>query len=491
MRATSLGAVVHMQKSFSDLYQNKNNINKIFFYRVCGTGMGAGAYLLKEMGKDISGTDIAFYPPMSDFLEQAKIDLHEIDQVDQKFLQNFDLVVIGNVVPREGKYGAKIIEESGVDYCSLPDALRAMALEDLDHVIGVAGTHGKTTTSYFLVQLLEALGEDVGYLIGGVIEGRNSAHAGKSQYFVIEADEYDSAYFQKISKLRLYGLDHMILTSLEFDHGDIFENLNAIEEQFDCALQSMTKSLIINREYGSCVKLAEKHRDHFKKCLRYGNKKEEGPNIIESKSTGTVFELKVNGEKIEFHTNLVGEHNILNISSCILFAESVGFDLDKIKKAIVNLEMVKRRQEFRGYYKEAIVIDDFAHHPRAVEMTIESIKQKYHPRKVLAIFEPNSWTSRSPIFQNEFAVALAKASESIVVNPTKKSHLKDLGKIDCQQLCYDIQKNGGGKSLLAKTLNELVSLINQKADESQVLLIMSNGTCMGLWESKFISEICN
>ena len=211
---------------YSDLKKIQKDIKRVFFYRVCGTGMGAAACLLKEKGYEVEGGDTNFYPPMSTYLESTGIPLHKLEKIDQEFLKSFDLIVVGNVVPN-GSPDARLIEELGVNFSSFPTAIGALVLSDVN-VIGIAGTHGKTTTTYFATQIFENLKADPGYLIGGVMVGRPSSKLGNGKYFFIESDEYDSAYFEKISKFRSYAIDNLILTSLEYDHADIFASVEAI-----------------------------------------------------------------------------------------------------------------------------------------------------------------------------------------------------------------------------------------------------------------------
>ena len=212
-----------------ELLAQKNKFTKVFFYRICGTGMGACACILKEAGFEVEGADATFSPPMSTYLESTGIPCHPLDKVDKEFLQQYDLIVVGNSVPRVSDH-ASLIEECGVPFTSFPSVLGAYILKE-KNVIGIAGTHGKTTTTFFMTQLLENLGKKPGYFVGGIIDNRPPSTAGQDDFFVIESDEYDSAYFQKYSKFRLYELNSMILTSLEFDHADIY---NSIEDTFEC-----------------------------------------------------------------------------------------------------------------------------------------------------------------------------------------------------------------------------------------------------------------
>ena len=200
--------------NLQQLIKNKQNIKKIFMYRICGTGMGAAATLLKEKGFEVEGGDVSFAPPMSDYLNEMNIPLINLEKVDQNYLSMFDLIIVGNAVPKMSEH-AKKIEECGVPFASFPSSIGALVLNK-ENVVGIAGTHGKTTTTYLATQVFENLGVNCGYFIGGVIPGLPSARLGDGRYFFIESDEYDSSYFEKISKFRMYSIDHLILTSLEY-----------------------------------------------------------------------------------------------------------------------------------------------------------------------------------------------------------------------------------------------------------------------------------
>ncbi len=284
--------------SQEDLIASRHKIKKVFFYRICGAGMGPAAVLVKQAGFDVEGADSAFYPPMSTFLETTGIPLHKLEAVTPEFLQKYDLIVVGNSVSGKAE-GARMIEKTGVPFTSFPSALGSLVLKD-KNVVGICGTHGKTTTTYFLTQLLENLGQNPGYLVGGIIEGREPAKLG-DKYFVIEGDEYDSAYFLKISKFRLYELKNMILTSLEFDHADIFSSVEKIEDEFRAVIPDMKSTLIFNSEYPSAMKLHREYgSNNHQKWFLYGKDSKTGPHEVKTHENGSDFKVEWKGEKIQF-----------------------------------------------------------------------------------------------------------------------------------------------------------------------------------------------
>jgi len=466
------------------LLQKRNDIKKIFFYRICGTGMGAAACLLREKGFEVEGGDLNFFPPMSDYLKETGIPLHNLDEFDFNTLKEFDLVVVGNVVPRSGD-DARKIEEVGTYFCSFPALLGALVLHDIN-VIGIAGTHGKTTTTYFMEQLFEKLGEKPGYFIGGVLEGKPSSTLGDGKYFFIESDEYDSSYFEKISKFRSYSLNHMILTSLEYDHADIFDDIEDIKKEFEHVIPNLKGRIICNGDYDAIEDLKIKYpkRD----WLVYGDHSDHGPfNIVEEQLT-TTFELSYKGDKKLFKTNVIGKHNILNLTTCILFALSEGFPCEKINNSIGDLKFVKRRQEVRGLYRNMLVIDDFAHHPRSVKCTIDAIKVRYPDKEIAVVLEPNSATARSNIFQDEFYESLRNSNHVILAKPSRATTVKSAQNLNFELIAENL-KFGGVKAEVVAELSDLRSAIDKLASTETVLLVLSNGTCLDLWKSDFVSEL--
>jgi UDP-N-acetylmuramate: L-alanyl-gamma-D-glutamyl-meso-diaminopimelate ligase len=475
------------KQDFSSLKNLQKNIKKIFFYRVCGTGMGAAACLLKEKGFDVQGGDTNFYPPMSTYLESTGIPLFKLEQITPDFLKSFDLIVVGNVIPKGGP-DSLLIEELGVNFSSFPTAIGALVLDDVN-VVGIAGTHGKTTTTFLATQVFEKLGVQPGYLIGGVMEERPSSRLGSGKYFFIESDEYDSAYFEKISKFRSYSLDNLILTSLEFDHADIFNSVEDIKAEFRAAMPHIHKTCIMSEDYPASVELFDEFNDGDKKrWIKYGENSTTGPKILEATKTGTRFQLQFNNEEMIFDTNLIGRHNIMNLTAVILYALTEGFSVEKIANTLKDLHMVKRRQEVRGSYKGALIIDDFAHHPRAVELTLDGIITQYPDRSVHVIMEPNSATARSAIFQKEFTDSLKMAASVIFTKPARPTSVKNVGDLDIHKIIESVIASGRAGSVVGN-LNELMVEIEKIALPTNLILILSNGTCLGLWESEFVKKL--
>ncbi len=462
-----------------------DRVKKVFFYRICGTGMGAAATLFKEKGIYVEGGDIKFYPPMGDYLKKSNIPCHELKNITPEFLKSFDLIVVGNVVGKNSS-DARMIEDVGVPFVSFPAALGAFILNDLN-VVGIAGTHGKTTTTYLFMQVFEKLGFAPGYFIGGVLDDRPSSRIGDGSYFFIEADEYDSAYFEKISKFRLYQLKNIVLTSLEFDHADIFKDVEAIKNEFRAIFDKVNKHFIVSCDYQATQELlSEFNLLSSDRVMTYGEHRGVIPKIVSSGSWGTKFLLDIQGSSVSFETNLIGMHNILNLTSVILFAVMENIDLKNIQDSVKNLKMVKRRQELKGKYKGMDVIDDFAHHPRAVKLTIDAIKCRYDKKEIIVVIEPNSATARSAIFQTEFRESLEGADVVIVAKPQTSTTIKEVGDLDSYRIAKELNEKNI-KAFVVENRDSLLLKIDEVASQDRVLLVLSNGTCLGLWESNFCS----
>lgn len=465
---------------------NQQKIKKIFFFRICGMGMGTTATLFREAGYEVAGCDIAFYPPMGDYLKKVGVECISVEATTAEVLKKYDLVVVGNSISANTKE-SQLIEGCGIPFTSFPCILGEMILKN-KKVVGIAGTHGKTTTTYYLTQMLSLLGQDVGYLVGGVLTDREASHLGKSDYFVIESDEYDSSYFQKFSKFRLYHIKELILAALEYDHADIFPTLRDIEVQFEHIIPNV-KGMVFNSDYPSAQKMAELYKKlHKKDAISYGLKFEAGPSKIETHNGLTRFALTIEGKEETFETNIIGPQNILNLSACVLFCLKEGFPLNKVKESLKNLKNVKRRQELRGKYNNLLVIDDFAHHPTAITLTLEAIRKTYPNKPIHVIFEAVTSTARSNAFQKQFADSLSTVASVLVANPKIPTNAKQFENLNYGLLTKDISASG----VFSEEYTELAPLrktIDTLSKKDGILLVLSNRTVLGLWESDFIKMI--
>lgn len=467
--------------NFNKLKDNESKFKKIFFYRICGTGMGAAACLLKGAGYEVAGADKMFYPPMSTYLENSGIDIFKIDEISlDEIAKDYDLIVVGNVVAKASD-DAREIENSGVPFCSFPAAIGAFVLEK-KKVVGLSGTHGKTTTTYMGVQVFEKLGARPGHFIGGVMGDRAPANIGEGDFFFIESDEYDSAYFEKYSKFQSYSIDNLVITSLEFDHADIFSSIDDIKNEFR---QIIPKAeVVIGCSDWKYINELKSERIQ-KNWIDYG---EDQVSILEESPLGTKFSIKIDRIKKVFKTNVVGKHNILNLSSIIYVASRAGYSDEEIQNSITEIKMVQRRQELKGTYKKSLVIDDFAHHPTAVEETIKAIKVKYPNLMIHACLEPGSATARSDIFQTQFMEALKGADKVTLITPSRPTTAIGHGDLDVSKLVKALNTSGID-SVSVDLLDKLLDRIEEFSSQETLHLVMSNSSCLGLWSSEFAKKL--
>jgi UDP-N-acetylmuramate: L-alanyl-gamma-D-glutamyl-meso-diaminopimelate ligase len=359
---------------------------------ICGTFMGGLAALAREAGHRVTGCDANVYPPMSDQLRALGIELIEGYDAAQTALKP-DLFVVGNVVSR-GNALMEAVLDAGAPYTSGPQWLADHVLQGR-HVLAVAGTHGKTTTTSMLAWILEHAGLQPGFLVGGVpLNFGVSARLGAGQPFVIEADEYDTAFFDKRSKFVHYRPRTAILNNLEFDHADIFDDLAAIERQFHHLVRTVPRQgrLVVNAREESLQRVLD--MGCWSEVVRFGARKEE-PAAFRARGEPHAFDVLRGSLKIaRVEWNLLGEHNQLNALAAIAAAEHVGVAPDVAARALAGFENVRRRLELRGEALGVRVYDDFAHHPTAMRTTINGLRRRVGTQRILAVFEPRSNTMK-------------------------------------------------------------------------------------------------
>ena len=460
--------------------------------------MGSLAVLAKQMGFRVTGSDANVYPPMSTQLQAQGIEIME--GYNTKHLEPTpDKVIIGNALSR-GNAAVEYIIERGLPYISGPQWLAETVLRD-KWVLGVAGTHGKTTTSAILAWILEFAGLKPGFLIGGVTNNfSESARLGGSQYFVVEADEYDSAFFDKRSKFIHYSPRTAVLNNLEFDHADIFKNLEEIEKQFHHLVRTIPGSGAIISPYED---------SEIEKVMGMGcwsKRQQFGVNLSESScekiviETGTLWNALLDGEQgNEFQLfkymeasgeitrseglvkwNQSGQHNVRNAMAAIAAANHVGVDLLLATKALEKFEGVKRRMEFCGTGNGVNVYDDFAHHPTAIKTTLDGFAAKLGSSKktqrLVAVIEPRSATMKSGIHQDKLSQACQSADEVVWYKSD------DMG-LDFELLTSSL----GVPSRAFNSVDEIVTLLTKTCGSGDNVVIMSNGGFEGIHEKLLTS----
>lgn len=438
-----------------------------------GTGMGSLARLLVEKGCRITGSDEKLYPPMSDQLYELKIKIYE-GYSPSNLSERPDLVIIGNVITKMNPEAQEVLR-LGLPYRSMPQAVAEFFLKGKTSIV-VAGTHGKTTIATLLAWLFYKAGEDPGFLIGGV--GKNfekSAHAGSGRIFIVEGDEYDTAFFDKGPKFLHYLPQAILLTSIEFDHADIYKNLDHIKESFKKLMEILPPDglLIANGEdenVKSITKLAKG------RVLSYGLRQgfDYYPKTIEAKEDHTSFDLVGPGVSYSFKTTLMGGHNLSNVIGSVAMLIEYGIAPLNIQPGLDTFEGVKRRQEIVGEVKSVVVIDDFAHHPTAVAKTIAAMRQRYPKRRLWAIFEPRSNTSRRNIFRDQFVDALSQADRVLISGVFRSEKIPENERLDVQGVADTIMHKGVDAHYIPQPDN-LLEFVLRNIGTNDVVLFMSNG----------------
>jgi UDP-N-acetylmuramate: L-alanyl-gamma-D-glutamyl-meso-diaminopimelate ligase len=444
---------------------------------ICGTFMGGLAALAREAGHKVTGCDAGVYPPMSDQLRALGIDLIEGFAADQMSLKP-DIYVIGNVVSRaraaDGSPKFPLMEailEAGAPYTSGPQWLAEHVLQGR-HVLAVAGTHGKTTTTSMLAWILEAAGRQPGFLVGGVpmnfgVSARlgNPPHEGRA-LFVIEADEYDTAFFDKRSKFVHYRPRTAILNNLEFDHADIFDDLAAIERQFHHLVRTIPGSgrVVVNGLEESLARVL--HAGCWSEVRSFGAMVSD----FCARGEPHDFEVLHQGKTVaHVQWSLTGVHNQLNALSAIAAAEHVGVAPDMAARALADFQNVKRRMEVRGSANGITVYDDFAHHPTAIRTTLDGLRRKVGPQaRILAVFEPRSNTMKLGTMKAQLPWSLEDADQAYC-------HAGGLG-WDAREALAPM----GARAQVADTIDELVGLVAAGAQPGDHILCMSNGSFGGI-----------
>ncbi|MDM1251983.1 UDP-N-acetylmuramate:L-alanyl-gamma-D-glutamyl-meso-diaminopimelate ligase [Acinetobacter johnsonii] len=437
---------------------------------ICGTFMGSLALLARDLGHTVTGSDLNVYPPMSTQLENAGITL--MQGYDRSHLQPHpDLVIVGNAMKR-GIDAVEYMLNEGLPYISGPQFLADHVLQG-KHVLGVAGTHGKTTTTTMLAWVLDQAGLEPGFLIGGVPLGfSESARLGGGKYFCVEADEYDSAFFDKRSKFVHYHPKTAILNNLEFDHADIFDDLAAIQKQFHHLVRTIPSEGRI---------IAPINESNIDEVLEQGCWTPVVRTSLEAHDKSELYAEQLSADGSHFKVlqhgvvkgivqwNMTGQHSVANALATIAAAEHVGVSIETACEALSNFGGVKRRMELLGTVRGVEVYDDFAHHPTAIDTTLEGARKRLGERKLWAIIEPRSNTMRMGSHKDGLAHSARLADEVIWYQP--------------EGLDWDLQPviaAAPNKAVVARTLDDIIHTIVSDAGEGDAVVIMSNGGFGGL-----------
>ncbi|MEZ9924851.1 UDP-N-acetylmuramate:L-alanyl-gamma-D-glutamyl-meso-diaminopimelate ligase [Vibrio breoganii] len=431
---------------------------------ICGTFMGGAAVLAKQLGHKVTGSDANVYPPMSTLLESEGVEI--IQGYDPEQLEpRPDLVVIGNAMSR-GNPCVEYVLDNNLKYTSGPQWLQEFLLHDR-WVLAVAGTHGKTTTSSMLAWILEDCGYEPGFLVGGVLGNFDqSARLGGSMFFVVEADEYDSAFFDKRSKFVHYHPRTLVMNNLEFDHADIFDDLEAIKRQFHHLVRTVPSNGRI---------LSPADDEALSDVLTRGCWSEtefsgKEWQVKKRKADGSHFEVYLKQQKVgEVKWNLVGDHNVNNALMAIAAARHVGVVPDLACESLGRFINTKRRLELKGEVNGITVYDDFAHHPTAVELTLDGLRNKVGEQRIFAVLEPRSSTMKMGVHKDTLAASLGLADKVFLYQPDS-----------IEWSVEDIAQQCSQPAQASNSVDDIVKSLVEETKPGDHILVMSNGGFEGI-----------
>jgi UDP-N-acetylmuramate: L-alanyl-gamma-D-glutamyl-meso-diaminopimelate ligase len=453
---------------------------------ICGTAMASLAGMLQARGHHVTGSDKDVYPPMSTMLQSLGID------VAQGFKREHltpapDCVIVGNAIPR----GNPEVEETlrrRLLYRSQAEVVKEEFIRGR-HSLAIAGTHGKTTTTSIASWVMDQGGLNPSFLIGGVAQNFGSSfRVTDSDYFIIEADEYDTAYFDKGPKFMHYLPELAIVNNIEFDHADIYADLEAVKLAFRRFMNLVPENgrLIAGWDSPNVRKVVESFGERlFTQVETFGTDASAKWQVRNADFGEGLSRFEVfceNQSWGEFQTPVLGEFNLLNCLAVIVAADAWGVSKEKIRSALVSFQNVKRRAEVRGEERGVVVIDDFAHHPTAVRETLRALRARYKDRRLIAVFEPRSWSSRLAVFQQDYTNAFAAADYVVIAAVFDSQKVTEKGRaLDTGELIDAISRQGK-PALALPNADEIVAHLAPELRSGDVVAIMSNGGFGGIHE---------
>ena len=456
---------------------------RIYLLGIAGTGMGSFAGLLRAAGHEVSGSDENIYPPMSDKLAEWKITTYTPYAAQNlERAKPIDLAVVGNVI-RADNVEAKAVRRNGVPHLSFPETLSELFLASR-HPVVVVGTHGKTTTTSLLAQVLRHAGRDPSLLVGGVPLNFNEGfRLGQGEHFVLEGDEYDTAYFDKGPKFMHYRPRTAIFTGAEFDHADIYRDTPHYESAFEKFF-----ALLPEDGYAAACSGFQNWRRlaAFAKCkvesycARDDIEADWNARWVNLGPSGASFEVDYRGKaEIRVMLPAAGRHNVENALGVYAACRALGLKPDEIAAGLASFRGVKRRQELRGEARGVAVIDDFAHHPTAVRETIAAVAAQYPGRRLVAVFEPRSNTAMRKIHQDDYALAFKGAAEAIISQPGAIAKVPEAERVDARAMAQDITR-AGVPARWMESADAIVETLARELKSGDVVLAMSNGGFGGI-----------
>jgi UDP-N-acetylmuramate: L-alanyl-gamma-D-glutamyl-meso-diaminopimelate ligase len=453
---------------------------------ICGTAMAALAGMLQARGHRVTGSDENVYPPMSEMLASLGISVSQGYRADN-LEPPPDCVIVGNAIPR-GNPEVEAALDQKLLYKSQAEIVKEQFVRGRRSLV-VAGTHGKTTTTSIAAWVMDQGGLDPTFLIGGVAQNFGvSFRVTGSDYFIIEGDEYDTAYFDKGPKFMHYLPEIAIVNNIEFDHADIYKDLDAVKLAFRRLMNLVPANGCLIAGWDSphvrdvVNSMGQKL---FTRLETFGAGDDAKWQIRDLDFSGALsrFTVTQNGKLWDsFETPLIGDFNLLNCLAVIIAADAWGISRDRIREALRTFKNVRRRAEVRGEHGGVTVIDDFAHHPTAVRETLRGLRNRYLGRRLIAVFEPRSWSSRLAVFQNDYAQAFASADYVVIAEVFDSRKALEKGQtLDTNKLIDEISKDGK-PALSLPGANEIIEYLRPELREGDVVAIMSNGGFGGIHE---------
>jgi len=458
-------------------------MKSIYLLGICGTGMGNFALMLKEAGYMVSGSDTNIYPPMSTKLAAAGIEIFEGYKKDNLKNKNIDLAIIGNVIRKDNEE-AKYILENNINYLSMPEGLREFFFKNKETIV-VTGTHGKTSTSFLISWILEEAKLNASYFIGGIPinfsnqMGRNTS----SNYFVIEGDEYDTVFYDKVPKFNHYNTKYLIINGIEFDHADIYKDIESIINAFLYLVKKVPEDglIVYNADDTNVLKII-----NFAKCKTLGFSKKNNKvayYLKEHSIKNNSQEFVINSPKgvRKFGINIAGFHNILNAMASIAVADFLNIDNDYLTKALESFKGVKRRLEVYAVSNGITIIDDFAHHPTAVKYSIDAVNNWYKGKDIWCVFEPRTATTRTNILESDLIDAFLDA-KNVLFAPIHEPNRVSIDKrLDLDKIC-NILKEANINANSFKSTDDIITYLKEHCKTGSIVLIMSNGGFNNIYE---------
>ena len=456
------------------MISKNNNSEQIHFIGICGTAMGSVAAALQNRGYIVTGSDQNVYPPMSDFLIENGISV-SVGHNENNIPDNVDLVIIGNAMSR-GNVEVESVLNRKIPYTSLPELIKRYFLQGKRNVV-ITGTHGKTTTSSIIAHVLNDNGLNPNLMIGGIpLDIGKGGRFTDSEFFVIEGDEYDTAFFDKRSKFVHYMPEIVVVNNIEFDHADIFSNLEEIKLSFTRMLNIVPENgiVFVNGDDPHAVEVTQICRAPV---IKIGTNDECDYKIenLKLESSNSFFSLKGNSYKLPMH----GEFNVRNAAMAIAVSDFIKIDHKNVAQSLSNFSGIARRQELRGEINGIKIIDDFGHHPTAIAATIKALKQRYPNSKIWAIFEPRSNTSRRNMLQSELQNSLSIADGVFISEVPNPEKVPDGELLDVESVVKQLVSKGL-QGFVGSSSDDIVNRLIPLTSSGDTIVVLSNGGFGGI-----------